>query len=250
MIKFVDVTVGYGKREVLKDLTFTAESGKITVILGKNGCGKSTLLRAVSGVIPYKGSILLDGEELRYMPLKKRAHLIAVMPQILKSPDITVYELVSLGRQPYTGITGTISETDKNRVKQVINDIGISDLADKKINRISGGERQKAYFAMLMAQDTPNMLLDEPGAFLDAEYMSRLCDFLLSAKAACKTVVTVLHDVNRAVELADKMIVLKNGGVFVGTAEEFTRSDLPSRHFGLRRFEAVCENGEKRYFFH
>ncbi len=250
MIELLNVTVGYGKREIIKDLTFKAESGKITVILGKNGCGKSTLLRAVSGGIPYRGSILLDGEELRSVPLKSRARRIAVMPQILKSPDITVYELVSFGRQPYTGITGTMSENDKSRVKQLIADIGIGDLADKKINRISGGERQKAYFAMLMAQDTPNMLLDEPGAFLDAEYMNRLCDFLLCAKAAGKTALTVLHDINRAVELADKIVVLKDDGVFIGNGEEFAQSELPSRHFGLRRFEAVSENGEKRCFFH
>lgn len=255
MIECKNVTVKYGKREILHSVTFTAEPSRITVILGKNGSGKSTLLRAAAGLIPYGGSIALDGGEARPMNPAKRARHVSLMPQLLRSPDITVRRLVSYGRSPYTGFTGVLSPADREAVESVMKKTGISALADSHLGRISGGERQKAYFAMLLAQNTPNMLLDEPGAHLDAEYMKSLGDFLREERGGGKTVIAVLHDINRAVELADRMIVMHEGFlIFDGTPREFCDKSIPEDLFGMRRLEcrdpdpAAPANG-KRIFF-
>ena len=238
MIECKDVKVKYGKKEVLHSVSFTAEPSRITVILGKNGCGKSTLLRAVSGLIPYDGSISVDGNEIRSIDTARRARCIALMPQMLRSPGITVRQLVSYGRNPYTGRMGILSPADREKVEEVMEKTGISALAESYLGCISGGERQKAYFAMLLAQDTPNLLLDEPGAHLDTEYMKNLCDFLRAERDAGKTVVAVLHDINRAIELADLITVLHNGArVFCGTPKEFCAGDIPETVFGLQRLE-------------
>ncbi len=253
MIECKNVTVAYGKKEILHSVSFTAETEHITVILGKNGCGKSTLLRAVSGLIPYGGSITVDGYEVRNMRSAQRARLVSLMPQILHSPDITVRRLVSYGRSPYTGFSGVLSPADRQKVELVMEKTGISDLADSYLGRISGGERQKTYFAMLLAQDAPHLLLDEPGAHLDTEYMKSLCGSLREERNSGKTVVAVLHDINRAIELADRIIVIHKGSlIFDGTADELCDSDIPQSIFGLQRMECYSPAdrvGKKINFF-
>lgn len=245
MIAFNQVSTGYGKRIVVKDISFTAESGAVTVLLGKNGCGKSTLVRAASGNLSYSGSITLDGAEVKSLRPKVRARLIAVMPQLLLSPEITVRELVSYGRQPYTGISGILSEKDKALVEDMLCETGIESIADARIDKISGGERQKAYFAALLAQTTDNLMLDEPGAFLDAEYMNNLCSLLLSAKAKGKTVLTVMHDVNRALEIADRLVVIDQSVVFKGDSKAFISEHIAERFFSLKRFDCIDNAGEQ-----
>lgn len=244
MIELKKTAVGYGRIIVAENVSFTAKAGEITVLLGKNGCGKSTLIRSISGNLPYGGSIMLDGIEVHALKPKERAKRIAIMPQILLSPEITITELVSYGRQPYTGFTGILSENDKKFVAAVINDTGITKLANARVDRISGGERQKAYFAALLAQNTENLVLDEPGAFLDAEYMNNLCAFLLKAKSEGKTVLAVLHDVNRALEIADKLVVLDKKIVFDGDRDTFIANGIAEHFFSLKRFKCIGEDGE------
>ena len=236
MIVCQNVSVRYGKREVISSLSLALEEGKITVLLGKNGCGKATLLRAISGGVRYSGSIAADGCEISQMKPPARAQKIAVMPQMLKSPGITVRELVSFGRQPYTGFSGVLSETDRLKVEAVLQKTGLLPLADATLDRISGGERQKAYFAMLLAQETAHLLLDEPGSHLDNVGMQSLCDFLLQEKEEGKMILAVLHDLNRAVELADRIAILDGGSlIFSGTPASFSESDLPERIFRVRK---------------
>lgn len=249
MIELKNVSTGYGKRPVIQNLSFRAGSGEITVLLGKNGQGKTTLLRAISGSLPYTGSISLDGREVRAMKPQLRARSLGAMPQILRSPDITVRELVSYGRQPYTGLTGILQEKDHDMVSRAISQVGIEALSESYVNQISGGERQKAYFALLLAQDTPNLLLDEPGAFLDADAMGRLCNFLRQAKAKGKTVLAVMHDINRALYLADQVVALCGDKPFIGTPEQVMENRIPQRFFGLEGFRCQSENGKTITFF-
>lgn len=249
MIELTNVSTGYGKRFVVQNLSFQAKSGEITILLGKNGRGKSTLLRAISGGLPYTGSIQLDGREVRSMKPRLRAQSLGVMPQILRNPDITVRELVSYGRQPYTGLTGILQEKDQDMVSEAISQVGIESLSESYVNQISGGERQKAYFAMLLAQDTPNLLLDEPGAFLDAEAMNRLGDFLRQAKDRGRTVLAVMHDVNRALELADQVVAICEDSPFIGTPEQVVEERIPQRFFGLEGFRCQSETGRTITFF-
>ena len=250
MIELSDVTVGYGKKDLAQKVSLTAKSGEITVLLGKNGSGKSTVVKAVCGNLPYGGSITLDGAEVCKMKPNERSRRVSLMPQIQRSPNITVREMVSYGRQPYTGFSGILTENDKSIVQSVIQKTGLTSLSEKSVNTLSGGERQKTYFAMLLAQDTPNIVLDEPGTFLDAQYMNFLCSFLLSLKKEGKTVLAVLHDINRALEIADRLAVLDGGKfIFTGTAREFILSGTAKSLFGLEKYEGVGGDGKTATFF-
>lgn len=250
MIEFVCAGAGYSAKNIIESVSFTAAPAEITVILGKNGTGKSTLLRAASGSLKYSGSIKIDGVETRELSAARRAKMLSVMPQLLRSPGITVRELVSCGRQPYTGMLGILSKDDRNSVEKLIYDAGLYKIADSRLDSISGGELQKAYFAMLLAQDTPNLMLDEPTSHLDAEYLGSLSSFLTSAKNKGKTVLAVLHDINFTLTLADKIVFISEGkAAFTGSAEEFVHSRTAERIFGMKSYRCVDENGENRIFY-
>ncbi|MCF0229978.1 MAG: ABC transporter ATP-binding protein [Parasporobacterium sp.] len=239
MIECRNVTLSYGKKRIIDDISFTAGPGEVTVLLGRNGCGKTTLFRAIAGTLQYKGSITADGEEIRSMSAGNRARSLCIMPQLLHGPAITVRELVGFGRQPYTGLTGVLSQSDRQIIGDVLHRTGLENLSEKRLNCISGGERQKAYFAMILAQDTPNILLDEPDSHLDAAYSSSLMEFLKEEKKTGKTVLAVLHDINQAVNIADKLIVLGSGKVlFEGSTEQFNESNAAEEVFGRRKY--IC----------
>ncbi len=249
MIALSKVKTGYGRHGVLEDISFVAESGQVTVILGANGCGKSTLLRAISGNLPYTGSILVDGAEISAARASRRARMISAMPQMMHAPAVTVREFVSYGRQPYTGRLGILCEADRAIVESALARTDLLPLAEKQVNRISGGERQRAYFAMLLAQSTDNILLDEPGAHLDARHNKQLALFLRYMSENKKTVLAVLHDINRAIAIANKIVFIDSGSVlFCGRPDDFAASDIPRSVLGLRRVKCVDE-GVGRYLF-
>lgn len=246
MLQLRNVTVSCSKKEILHEIGFDANRAEISVILGKNGSGKTTLLRAVSGALAYRGSITVAGREIRTMKSRERARTLALMPQMFRAPDISVRDLVSFGRQPYAGLSGILSAADKAAVEGALERTGLLPLADLRMTAISGGERQKAYFAMLLAQDTPVLLLDEPGAHLDMAYRRQLADMLRAERDAGKTVVAVFHDLNRAAELADRLLVI-NGGtlLFDGAAQELFDSDIPREIFGLERCRCLDKDGRE-----
>lgn len=250
MIECKNLSIGYNKKVIAKDLSFVAKSGEITVILGKNGCGKSTLLKSIVGILPFTGEILIDGESVKSLNASRLSKMISLMPQMLGSPSITVRELVAYGRHPYTGLYGRLSGADRNKVESTISELGIEHIADLKLDRISGGERQKAYFAMLMAQDTATIMLDEPNSHIDSEYSTNICNFLIAERQKGKTVIAVLHDINRAIDIADKIIVIDDEKiVFDGMSEDLTQSDIPSRVFGLTRYDGVASDGKTTCIF-
>lgn len=244
MIRCSNVSLKYSKKIILDDISFTAGDSEITVILGKNGSGKSTLLSALTGNFPYEGSIRINDHEISTLRSSKRAGLVAIMPQSLVSPDVSVSELVSFGRQPYTGISGVLTRNDRRVIQKAMADTGITDLAEKSVNCISGGEKQKAFFAMMLAQETPVILLDEPTSHLDAQYSKRFSAFLGSAAQAGKTVVAVMHDINHALDIADRIILLDNKKlIFNSDTKSFMNSSCIETVFGLKRFEC-CDNAD------
>ncbi len=245
MIEFKNVSVGYRKKTILSDISFTADNAQICVLLGHNGSGKSTLMRAVTGNLPYSGSITIDKNEISKISPSRRAKLLSLMPQMLTRPSISVYELVSFGRQPYTGISGILSDSDYTKIDDAIRKTNLESLADSPCDRISGGELQRAYLAMVLAQDTPNLLLDEPAAHLDARYERQISDFLLGLKADGRAVLAVLHNINHALEIADRIVVIDSGKlIFRGNRGEFIERGIAEELFGLRRYTCrPCGNG-------
>jgi len=250
MIEFKNVGASYGKKKALDGVSLAAENGEITVILGKNGSGKTTLFRTLTGLLGYSGSVRIDGYEVSKTPYYKRGKILAIMPQQLEKPKITVRELVSYGRQPYVGFSGILSKADNAEIDRAMAQTQTDIFAHTPADKISGGELQRAYLAMIMAQCTQNVALDEPCAHLDPDYERRTANFLRSEAASGKAVLAIYHNLNAAMEIADKIAVLDRGKlIFTGTAEEFSSSELPETLFSLRRYESKDENGRKRVFF-
>ena len=243
-------SLAYKKRRILHDVAFSAGAGEFIAVIGKNGQGKSTLIRALSGQMPYLGRVTLDGDELSALPVRERATRISLMPQQLTAPHITVRELLSFARAPYRSLSGR-SREDEQAIASAIRDADLESLADCYLDRISGGELRRAYFGMVLAQDTPLLLLDEATAFLDAEYEARLIGLVRrSAAERGKTVVAVMHSPEYALSYADRILLLSEGAVrFFGTPEELLSTGLPEEIFGLRRFTACSADGEERVFF-
>ena len=249
MIELNDVSVGYRGKPILSNISFTVSDGEICALLGHNGSGKSTLLRAVMGSLGYTGSIRIDGQETRRLS-NDRAKLISLMPQLMARPSISVYELVSFGRQPYTGISGILSKSDRQKIDEAIQKARLLPLVESRCDRISGGELQRAYLAMVLAQDTPNLLLDEPAAHLDARYERQISDFLLALKADRRAVLAVLHNINHALAIADRIIVIDSGKlVFNGNRAEFADRQIAETYFGLRRYTCRDDRGNGAEFY-
>jgi iron complex transport system ATP-binding protein len=207
-IKNLDIgyTTKHGVKTVAKGINGTLHSGELTCLLGANGVGKSTLLRTLSAFQPkISGEVFINKKEISSFTDKELSKMIGVV--LTEKPDIrnmTVRELVALGRSPYTGFWGTCSKEDLSIVDESIDMVGISPLARRPVHTLSDGERQKAMIAKALAQQTPVIFLDEPTAFLD--YPSKV-EVLLLLRRICqqagKTILLSTHDVELALQLAD-----------------------------------------------
>lgn len=249
MLEFRGVGIKLG-RQVLSDVSFPVEDHKITVLLGKNGCGKSTLIGSVTGLYKYSGEILLDGISVNKISPRQRARRIGVFSQILPNTQFSPRYLASVGRNPYIGAGGILSETDKKEVESAISEAGIAHLADRPCCELSGGERQRAFLAMLLSQDPDVFLLDEPSTYLDADARRELYGIIrrLSLNQN-KTVLAVMHDLNEAVRIADNIAVIGEGVTkFYGTKEECLERNIIEEHFSVSRHECI-ENGVRIVFF-
>ena len=221
MIKLQNLTAGYGKHTVLKDVTATFEKGTVTGIIGINGCGKSTMLKAMLGLIPAEGSISLDGRNLKDMTRKEIARKAAYLSQGKTTPDMTVEQLVLHGRFPHLNYPRHYSKTDHKIAYGAMEQMGILDLAQKPLGELSGGMRQNAYIAMALAQDTDYILLDEPTTYLDISHQLELMQVLRKLAGNGKGIVAVMHDLPMAFTYCDQILLLDGGKVLAqGTPQE------------------------------
>lgn len=245
MIECENVCLTYRKKAILQGASLTARPGQITALLGKNGSGKSSLARCIAGARHHcTGTILLNGQPSQGLSPNARARLLAVMPQTLPQPPITVEELVSMGRQPYLGYGGSLPQSEREKVRLAMRRTGLERMAQSRVCSLSGGERQLAFFTLLLAQAAPIALLDEPTANLDAEYRQMVYAHLRAMRAEGRTVVVVMHDLADAVELADCICVMDKGRViFSGTPQAFAAAPLVGQVFGLRPVQVPAEAG-------
>ncbi|MFT4259604.1 ABC transporter ATP-binding protein [Microbacterium sp.] len=210
------VTLSYDSRRVAEDLSVQVPHGAVTAIIGPNACGKSTLLRALSRLLtPQTGSVLLHDADIRGFAPKDLARRLGLLPQSSVAPfGITVADLVGRGRFPHQRMLQQWSLDDEAAVQQALAATGVSALADRPVEELSGGQRQRVWIAMLLAQNTPVMLLDEPTTYLDIAHqldVLELCRRLNREEG--RTMVLVLHDLNQAARYADHLIVLKDGAL-------------------------------------
>jgi len=232
-----DITLGYDRRTISAGLTVGIPDRSFTAIIGPNGCGKSTLLRAFARVLePAVGRVLLDGRSLRTLRSKALARELGLLPQSSIAPDgIRVADLVGRGRSPHQSLLQQWRLSDEEAVHEALAATHLLEHSDRLVDELSGGQRQRVWVAMLLAQQTPIMLLDEPTTFLDIAHQYELMELLRQLHEEGKTVVTVLHDLNQAARYATHMIVMKDGAVIAsGTPPEVISPELLQEVFGLR----------------
>ena len=209
-----NLRVGYGGTPIIDGVDIAIPRGEITVIVGPNACGKSTLLRALSRVLPSSGVITLGGKTLAEMGPKEIARTMSMLPQSPVTPDgIRVDELVARGRYPYQNVFGSWSAADEDAVATAMEQAGISEHAARRVDELSGGQRQRVWLAMVLAQDTPLVLLDEPTTYLDITHQVEVLNLSRKLQHAGKTVVMVLHELSMAFRYATNLVVMKNGAI-------------------------------------
>ena len=210
-----NLSIGYTTKKekncIAQNVNLNLESGKLIALVGANGIGKSTLLRTLAGIQkPLSGTVFLYEKNIQtYKPLALAQHLSLVLTEKLPPSNLTVFELIALGRQPYTNWVGKLSEEDNTKIHEAIELTQISHLAAKKNYEISDGQLQKVFIARALAQDTPLIILDEPTTHLDL--LNKVSVFKLLKKLAKETGKCILfstHDIDLAIQLCDEMILM------------------------------------------
>jgi iron complex transport system ATP-binding protein len=231
------VTVRYGAAAAVDAVTESAAAGEWIGIIGPNGAGKSSLLRAVAHLVHYEGEIGIAGRSAAQLSRRRRAQLVAYVPQQPELPaEMSVLDYTLLGRTPHIGYFGVESSADRVHCLELLDHLELGGLADRNLSTLSGGELQRAVLARALSQDAPLLLLDEPTSALD---LGRRVDALELVDELRRdrglTVLSAMHDLTLAAQFADRLVLLADGGVrAAGPPAEVLREDLLSECFGVR----------------
>lgn len=211
MIELRNITLGYGSRTLIEDATTLFESGSMVALLGRNGTGKSTLLRALAALGDVQqGEIYIDGRPLAELSRGELSRLVAfVTTERIDVEALTAYDLVAIGRSPYTNWMGRLSDDDRVAIERAMQIAGVADMAERRVETMSDGECQRVMIARALAQDTRVILLDEPTAFLDLPNRYELCTLLSRlAHDEGKCVIFSTHELDIALSLADSIALV------------------------------------------
>jgi iron complex transport system ATP-binding protein len=229
MLKLQNLSVSYGSRKILHEISLNVQSGEVLALIGPNGAGKSTLIRAAGGVIPYTGHVRTNGDNFASLSPIQRARYIATVPQaVALPPAYTVWETVLFGRTPYLGFLGQPSQKDEEIAHQALERVSALSLADRRVGELSGGEQQRVLLARALCQSTPILLLDEPTAHLDLQYQVGLLELVNElAHKDQLAVLVALHDLNLAAHYADRIALMVAGTIkAIGKAKEVLKPEL------------------------
>ena len=236
MLKIQNLSVNYGSRRILHNVSLDAQSGEILALIGPNGAGKSTLIRAASGVIPYSGHVRTNGDDFASLNPMQRARYIATVPQAVSLPPaFTVWETVLLGRTPYLGFLGQPSQSDEETARQSLQRVSALQFMERRVGELSGGEQQRILLARALCQSTPILLLDEPTAHLDLQYQVSLLELVTElAHKDNLAVLIALHDLNLAAHYADRIALMVAGNIkAMGKPKEVLQPELIAEAYCL-----------------
>ncbi len=215
MMEVKDLSFSYKKNDlILEDVAFKAYSGQCLGILGNNGAGKSTILKCLSRILKAdQGIVYLDGEKISHLPLRELAKKMAFVAQDFQNSQLTVYDMLMLGRRPY--IKWGLTDEDKKIVEEVLEEMDLGQMAVRYVNELSGGEQQKVMLARALVQKPKVLLLDEPTSNLDLRNQYEMLDLV---KRVCKEkniiLILVIHDLNLAIRYCDRFILLKDRQIY------------------------------------
>lgn len=228
------ITLAYGQRILLRDVSASVPPGSLTALIGRNGTGKSTLLRAVAGLgAAASGGIELCGKPLAALtPLQRASTVSFVTTDKVRIANLACEDVVALGRAPYTNWIGRMQETDRDIVARSLRLVGMEAFARKTMDRMSDGECQRILIARALAQDTPVILLDEPTAFLDMPNRYELCTLLAElAHGQDKCILFSTHELDIALNLCDDIALIAPPHLYLQTVEQTVRSGHLERLF-------------------
>lgn len=250
MIELTNLRAGYPGRVVLEDVTLSFPPGQVLVLVGPNGSGKSTLLRTALGLIPrLGGDIRVDGDRLEDLTPRQLARRAAYLAQSRPVPNITAGRMVLHGRFPYLSCPRRYRPEDHAMAQRALERTDALDLAQRPMPQLSGGQRQKVYLAMALAQDTGTVLLDEPTTYLDVSHQQEVMATARLLASEGKAVVAVLHDLCLAMRFAHRLAVLDGGRLqAAGTPEELCQSNILDRVFSVALRRVETEEGWRYYY--
>lgn len=247
MIRFNNLTLGYGTRTLIDSLTGEVRCGELTALVGRNGTGKSTLLRAIAqlGEI-HSGDIFLNGKPIGDISPAELSTLVAfVTTDKVRIANLRCRDVVALGRAPYTNWIGRMQQQDNEIVEQALASVGMSDYADKTMDRMSDGECQRIMIARALAQQTPIILLDEPTAFLDMPNRYELCTLLQRlAHEEQKCILFSTHELDIALALCDSIALISPPQLHLLPTEEMVKSGYIEKLFtsGIVNFDPTTRS--------
>lgn len=236
MISIRNLTTGFGKRTLLKNVDTDIKGGTMTALIGRNGSGKSTLLRAIAGLNgEFSGEISICGRQISDMPPRIMAKSLALVTTgRTRIPDLRCRDVAALGRAPYTDWIGRLRSKDIEIVDNALKSVGMYEYADRTMDKMSDGECQRIMIARALAQATPVMLLDEPTSFLDLPGRYELCRLLARlAHEHGKCIIFSTHDLEIAMRTADRIALIDSPRLICMPADELSRSGEIQRVFGL-----------------
>lgn len=234
MLEYRNVSLSSGGVRILDDINVAFKAGKLTTIIGPNGCGKTTLIQALNGQSRLcGGGILLDNEDFSSFKPKQRARKVSFLPQVhMTIPAVSTHTLVSHGRFPYLGFARKMGEEDKRIIREAMKTADILEYENEGVDTLSGGVRQRAFIAMQLAQGCEYIVADEPTTYLDVKSRKQVLDIYSKLRNEGKTVVLVLHDIAKALEISDELIIMKNRKIlFSGTPEEALKAGIVEEVF-------------------
>ena len=233
-----DLSLGYGATRIVDELSVDIVDGAVTAIVGPNACGKSTLLRGLARLLrPTGGQVILDGADITTLRTKDVARKLGLLPQSSIAPEgITVADLVARGRFPHQRMLRQYAHEDEQAVADAMAATGVTAIAGRPVDELSGGQRQRVWVSMVLAQQTPLILLDEPTTFLDIAHQIELLDLFAELNAEQgRTIVAVLHDLNHACRFADHIIAMKSGHIVAqGAPSAVITAGLVEQVYGLQ----------------
>ncbi|MDI2588362.1 ABC transporter ATP-binding protein [Psychrobacillus sp. NEAU-3TGS] len=237
VLRVEDLCSGYEKQTVFTNLSTSIQEGKITTIIGPNGCGKSTLLKTIGRILKQtSGNVYLQEQNMQAISTKEIAKQLALLSQNPEAPaQLKVEELISYGRYPHRKNVGALSKKDIEVIEWAMEVTKTTQFRKREISQLSGGQRQKVWLAMALAQETDILLLDEPTTYLDMAHQLEMLKIVddLNKKHQC-TIVMVLHDINHAARFSDELIAMKGGEIItVGTPSEILTKDVMKRVFQI-----------------